>query len=124
MLISASASCILAEGGRFLYHVKTMRQKGSLLRNPGALMRLYFPVWLPYTVGLLIVSLIFGIIAQAAFQGTDCPSRAFAYAGDDHVVSRKEWNRFIGAQLPVTKLARDELRVVSVDARPGAPTRQ
>ena len=50
---------------------------------------MFFPKWLPYTVGLLIVGMAFGIIAQSLVARADCPMYALKYDMDaDGYISR------------------------------------
>eukprot|EP00931_Biecheleriopsis_adriatica_P009858 TRINITY_DN110951_c0_g1_i1.p1 TRINITY_DN110951_c0_g1~~TRINITY_DN110951_c0_g1_i1.p1 ORF type:complete len:342 (-),score=46.08 TRINITY_DN110951_c0_g1_i1:27-1052(-) len=62
----------------------------------GALCRACNPTWMPYTVSLLIVFFILGIIAGATSQAMDCPSSAYFLAGADGKVDKTEWDGFIG----------------------------
>ena len=61
----------------------------------GALFRMCFPTWLPYTVGLLIVGMLAGGIGQLAATQPDCPMYAMKYDYDgDGYISRTEWEGF------------------------------
>ena len=43
--------------------------------------RKVFPKWLPYTVGLLIIGIVLGILAQYLATRQDCPMYALKYDG-------------------------------------------
>ena len=70
----------------------------------------------PYTVGVLLLYMIFGLIAAALSNAVDCPWHAFnyrnAFTGDDTTVSREEWNLFIGNGVNTSSFC---------GASPGAP---
>mmetsp|Transcript_53912 Transcript_53912/g.159752 ORF Transcript_53912/g.159752 Transcript_53912/m.159752 type:complete len:1155 (-) Transcript_53912:469-3933(-) len=62
----------------------------------GAFSKVMFPKWLPYTVGLLVIGMSLGIIAQRIAAQTDCPWISFMYDSDhDHAISREEWDGFV-----------------------------
>ena len=62
----------------------------------GALFELYFPRWLPYTVGLLLFGITFGAVAETLANRTDCPMYAWRHDADgDGLISRGEWDEFI-----------------------------
>ena len=62
----------------------------------GACLSRYFPVWLPYTVGLLLVGGIMGGFAQRLELSTDCPMHALRHDRDgDHLINRTEWGEFV-----------------------------
>lgn len=65
----------------------------------GAAFSVCFPVWLPYTVGLLVVGVVLGILSQALAGQQDCPHFALLSSDENHdgLISRDEWNHFICA---------------------------
>lgn len=63
----------------------------------GAQFKLYLPKWMPYTVGLLILGMILGLIAESLAQAKDCPMYALLYDIDgDGAISRSEYQEFTG----------------------------
>ena len=62
----------------------------------GSYLSRLFPKWLPYTVGLLIVGVTLGAIAQRLELGEDCPMYARLHDRDgDGLISRSEWDQFV-----------------------------
>ena len=81
----------------------------------GAVMQRTFPTWIPYTVGILFLYMIWGIVAEVLLQRGECPWHAWSYATrrtvtqpDGHpqhdvpLVSRSEWNLFAAAGFNTT----------------------
>ena len=77
----------------------------------GAFIMKFFPPEIPYTVGILLVFIVLGLIAERLVVADDCPHHAWAYAAEHEVqlidghkikvmgVDRREWNLFIGSGL-------------------------
>lgn len=62
----------------------------------GALFRMLFPSWIPYTVGVLFIFMILGVAAGINISDVKCPMYAFQYrdAGSSYV-TRANWNEFL-----------------------------
>ena len=63
----------------------------------GAICRIAFPKWLPYTVGLLVLSFMVAVIGEYTHLSNDCPMYALRLSGHDGTVQRSEWDGFICA---------------------------
>ena len=62
----------------------------------GAGFRMVLPKWLPYTVGLLMVGILLGGVAQLLAMESDCPMYALKHDADgDGYISESEWNHFL-----------------------------
>ena len=62
----------------------------------GAFSKMVFPTWLPYTVGLLLIGITLGAIAQLLSNGSDCPWKAFVHDHNhDGHISHSEWDEFV-----------------------------
>ena len=63
----------------------------------GSIMQRALGSQVPYTVGVLVVFLVVGLVAEALLQGRDCPWHAWALrpAGANYV-DRSTWDRFVG----------------------------
>ena len=62
----------------------------------GAFFRMVLPKWLPYTVGLLLVGIIVGAMAQYTASRADCPMYALQHDADgDGYISEAEYKHFI-----------------------------
>eukprot|EP00441_Pelagodinium_beii_P041071 CAMPEP_0197632526 /NCGR_PEP_ID=MMETSP1338-20131121/9231_1 /TAXON_ID=43686 ORGANISM="Pelagodinium beii, Strain RCC1491" /NCGR_SAMPLE_ID=MMETSP1338 /ASSEMBLY_ACC=CAM_ASM_000754 /LENGTH=930 /DNA_ID=CAMNT_0043204089 /DNA_START=71 /DNA_END=2863 /DNA_ORIENTATION=+ len=67
----------------------------------GAICRYVNPSWMPYTVSLLIVFVILGIIAGVAIQAPDCPINAYYMtflSSTPGYVDQYTWSAFTGTQ--------------------------
>jgi uncharacterized membrane protein YgcG len=84
----------------------------------GAFFRIAFPSWLPYTVGLLIVGMVLGVIANTLAFRTECPMFALAHDVDgDGRVSPAEYAEFIGATYHPGSFCLDAVAVSSEAGR-------
>ena len=63
----------------------------------GAIGKRLFPPALPYTVGLLLVGIAFGVLADALLLRPSCPWQALVDydANGDGVIERAEWGRYL-----------------------------
>jgi len=62
----------------------------------GAFFRRFSPSWVPYTVGILVIGVTLGAIAEVVEQNPKCPHNIFLYDSDgDNRVSRAEYDRYL-----------------------------
>ena len=74
----------------------------------GAFLSRIFPVWLPYTVGLLLIGIMLGAIAQRLNLHEDCPMHARSYdRNGDGRISRTEYAEFTGENFVPTSYCRE-----------------
>ena len=68
----------------------------ALPRAAGVACKLWFPPWVPYTVGLLIIGIAAGLLSEALAANPRCPWHALTYYDADHdgSISRAEYARF------------------------------
>ena len=62
----------------------------------GAIIRMTVPKWIPYTVFILIISCVVGLVSQKLSESVNCPYHAFLHDTDhDYKISRTEWSYFL-----------------------------
>ena len=61
----------------------------------GALVRMSVPVWVPYTVFIMSICCVIGVISHNQHIADTCPHHVFKKAGSDLRVSRAEWGEFL-----------------------------
>lgn len=66
----------------------------------GAFFAACLPSWIPYTVGVMLLNVVVGVVAETLESGIDCPWLAWHFhksvsTADDYL-SREEWDSFIG----------------------------
>ena len=68
----------------------------ALPRAAGVACKLWFPPWVPYTVGLLIIGMAAGLLSEFLAANPRCPWHALTYMDADHdgSISRAEYARF------------------------------
>lgn len=78
----------------------------------GAFGKRNFPAWVPYTVGLLLVGFVLGMLRSLLAQRAVCPMKALDSFDSDHngAISREEWALFTCADCVADAVCADPAR--------------